>query len=132
MRATMSKEDRVKIRNFTNLNAWKESHRLYVEIYKVTKSFPKNEVYGLMSQVRRAALSVSSNITEGFGRDSAADRAHFYTMSRGSLFEVQNQLLAARDTQLIDVLIFDDLFEQSQVAQRILIGLINSTKARIT
>jgi four helix bundle protein len=127
----MSKEDGIKIRNFRDLNAWKESHTLYVAIHKISKSFPKDELFGLTSQIRRAALSVSSNIAEGFGRSSDSDKVHFYIMARGSLFEVQNQLFAARDIELIHTDAFNELFEQSQLAQRLLIGLIRATRARI-
>ncbi|MEI7463170.1 MAG: four helix bundle protein [Candidatus Taylorbacteria bacterium] len=56
------------IQNFTDLNAWKEAHKLAIEIYSVTKKFPKEELFGLTSQMRRAAVSVTSNIAEGFGR----------------------------------------------------------------
>ncbi len=66
----MDKTDSSKIKNFTDLNAWKESHKLVLEIYKVTKNFPKEEIFGLSSQIKRAAISVTSNIAEGFGRFS--------------------------------------------------------------
>lgn len=123
-------EERMKIQNFTDLNAWKEAHSLYVAIHEASKLFPKDETFGLTSQVRRAALSVTSNIAEGFGRRSDVDKLHFYTMARGSLYEVQSQLLAARDTNIIKLEAFARLNKQSQLAQRILIGLINSTKER--
>jgi four helix bundle protein len=131
----MSKEEMVKSKkggylNFTDLVAWQESHRLYVDIYRVTKSFPKDELFGLTSQIRRAALSVTSNLAEGFGRSSALDKVHFYTMSRGSLYEVQNQLIAARDTYLLAEPDFTALLEQSQLAKRLIIGLLKTTRAR--
>lgn len=128
----MSKEVKATIRNFTDLNAWKEAHELYVKIYRITKDFPKDELFGITNQIRRAALSVSSNITEGFGRSSDEDKVHFYIMARGSLFEAQNQLYAARDIDLFDGSVFDTLFEKSLTAQRLLIGLIKSTRARTT
>ncbi len=126
-----SNDGTVKIQNFTDLNAWKEAHKLYVSIYKTTKTFPKDELFGLTNQIRRAALSVSSNIAEGFGRSSDLDKAHFYIIARGSLFETQNQLYASRDVALIEPGTFDGLFEQSQLTQRLLIGLIRATKARL-
>ena len=126
----MSSDKLTKIVNFTDLDAWKKSHYLYVEIHKATRAFPPEELYGLTSQIRRAALSVTSNIAEGFGRSSDADKLHFYIMARGTLFEVQNQLMAALDIEILDRQAFDALLEQAQTAQRILIGLINSTKRR--
>jgi four helix bundle protein len=125
-----SKEEGIKIRNFTDMRAWQEAHALYVGIYQTTHDFPKEELFGLTNQIRRAALSVTSNIAEGFGRSSSLDKVHFYIMARGSLFEVQNQLLAAKDTGLLEKSTFYTLFEQSQLAQRILIGLIKATRER--
>lgn len=127
----MSNEQGSKIQNFTDLDTWKYAHSLYVSVYKATKTFPKEELFGLTNQVRRAALSISSNIAEGFGRRSDKDKVHFYTISRGSLFEVQNQLYAAKDVGLLTVKEFQDLLDKSQVTQRILIGLIKSTTERI-
>ncbi len=128
----MSKEERQKasIRNFTDINAWQEAHRLYVAIHLATKTFPKDELFGLVSQIRRASLSVTSNIAEGFGRSSDPDKVHFYIMARGSLFEVQNQLIAAKDISYLKEDLFNKLIDQALMAQRILIGLINSTKLR--
>ncbi len=120
-----------KIQGFTDLEAWRAAHALYVAIYKATKAFPKDELFGLTSQIRRAALSVSSNIAEGFGRSShSADRVHFYTMARGSLTEVQNQLFAARDVELFKKDEFLTLYNQSITAHKLLNGLINATKGR--
>lgn len=79
-----------KIRNFTDLNAWKESHKLVLEIYKVTKNFPREEIFGLFSQIKRSAVSITSNIAEGFGRFSKKEQIQFYYISIGSLTEIQN------------------------------------------
>jgi four helix bundle protein len=117
----MSNEQRRKIKNFTDLNAWEEAHSLYVATHVATKKFPKDELFGLTSQIRRASLSVSSNI---------AYKLHFYIMARGSLFETQNQLIASKDVNLLNDLGFNKLFKQSQTTQRILIGLINATRER--
>ena len=70
-----------KIRNFTDLNAWKESHKLVLEIYRITKNFPREEIFGLTSQMRRAAVSVTSNIAEGFGRYSGKEQVQFFYIS---------------------------------------------------
>lgn len=123
--------EKAKIQNFTDINAWKEGHNLYVSIHQATKLFPKDELFGLTNQIRRAALSITSNIAEGFGRSRDQDKVHFYVMARGSLYEVQNQLLAARDTGMLSQAEFDDLFNHSKIVQRILIGFINATRKRI-
>lgn len=121
----------IKIQNFTDLEAWRKAHELYVMIYKATKDFPKDELFGLTSQIRRAALSVSSNIAEGYGRKTySSERKHFYTMARGSLTEVQNQLLAARDVELLIISSFEALYTQSITTHKLLVGLIKSTKVK--
>ena len=74
-----------KIQTFTDLIAWKEGHRLVVDIYKVTKSFPNNEIYGMVSQMRRAAVSITSNIAEGFGRKGYKKNYSFIIWLQGHL-----------------------------------------------
>src|SRR3989339_237566 len=86
-----------KIKSFTDLNAWKEGHKLVLEIYQITKNFPKEELFGLIIQLRRAVISYTSNIAEGFSRDSYKDKTRFYSIALGSLTEIQNQLLISRD-----------------------------------
>jgi four helix bundle protein len=85
------------IKSFTELNVWKKGHVLVLTLYKVSKNFPKNELFGLTSQMQRASVSITSNIAEGFSRRTKKDKAHFYTMAAGSNTELQNQLLIARD-----------------------------------
>jgi len=86
-----------KIKSFTDLKAWQEAHKLVLMIYKISKSFPKEEIFGLTSQIRRAAISITSNIAEGFSRKSYLEKIQFYFTSLGSLSEVQSQLLIAKD-----------------------------------
>lgn len=90
-----------KIKSFTDLHAWQEGHCLVFDAYSITKEFPRDEKFGLTSQLRRAAVSVTSNIAEGFSRSSYQDKTRFYSIALGSLTEVQNQLLAARDVEYI-------------------------------
>lgn len=118
------------IKSFTDLRAWRESHRLVVDIYGATKIFPKEEQFGLTNQIRRAAVSVTSNVAEGFGRRTNNDRVHFYDMARASLAEVQSQLLVARDIAYLSEGDFQKLAMQSVDCHKILTGLINSTKGR--
>ena len=80
------------IKTFRELLVWQKSMDLVEDVYKTMKTFPTEERYGLCDQIRRAAVSIPSNIAEGFGRDSNADFAHFLTIARGSLFELSTQL----------------------------------------
>lgn len=117
-----------KIRSFTDLNAWREGHTLVLKIYKITKDFPKDEMFGLTNQLRRAAVSVTSNIAEGFSRQSYKDKIKFYAMSQGSVTEVQNQILIARDVKNIDDKKFQDVANQTIIVHKLINGLIKKSK----
>ena len=80
-------------KTFTNMPVWQKAHELSIQIFNLTIDLPKSEDYGLTSQIRRSANSVSANIAEGFGRKTKKDKAYFYTIARGSAFETQNHLL---------------------------------------
>lgn len=121
-------ERRVKIRSFTDLTVWQEGHKLVLEIYRETKNFPSQEVFGLVSQLRRAAVSITSNIAEGFTRASFAEKAKFYSISRGSLVEVQNQLIIARDVGLLSKEVFDRLALQTVAVHKLLNAFIKKTR----
>lgn len=84
-------------KHFTEMPVWRKAHQVVLLVYKLTDAFPESERYGLTSQMRRAAISVTSNIAEGFGRRSSRDKAKFYRYARGSCYEVQSQAYAARD-----------------------------------
>lgn len=124
----MNQESR--IQKFTDLKAWQEGYALVLITYRLTKHFPADEQFGLKSQMQRAAVSVTSNIAEGFSRDSYTDKKHFYVMARGSLTELQNQSLVARDVGHIDAQQFDNFAKQAVVAHKLLTGLIKSTKGK--
>ena len=124
----MKNAENRRIENFTQLIAWKESHIVVLEVYKILKTFPQSEQFGLISQMQRAAVSVTSNIAEGFGRESSKEKARFYYISKGSLTEIQNQLIISRDIGYIKNTEFKELFTQTSKAQRILYGLIRATK----
>ncbi len=119
------------IRSFTDLDTWKEGHKLVILTYRITKAFPADEQYGLVNQVRRAAVSVTSNIAEGFSRSSYADKAHFFVMAQGSLTELQNQLLVGRDVDYISPEDFQKLAQQSVIVHKLITGLLKSTKQHI-
>jgi len=118
-----------KIKSFTDLIAWKEGHALVLMTYKITKSFPKEEMFALTNQMRRCAVSITSNIAEGFSRRSYKDKTHFYTISQGSVTELQNQLLISRDVKYIVNEQFNNIAEQAVKVHKIINGLIKSSKS---
>ena len=87
----------IKIKSFTDLKVWQKGHQLVLEIYQTTKSFPSEETFGLVIQLRRAAVSFVSNIAEGFSRSSFKEKRQFYSIALGSLTEMQSQILIAKD-----------------------------------
>lgn len=117
-----------KIKNFTDLNAWKEAHKLVLMVYEIVKSFPREEKYGLNDQIRRAAVSISSNMAEGFSRHSSKEKIQFYSISKGSSAELQNQLFIAKDVGYINQTDFQGIFEQSNTVGKLLTGLIKYCK----
>lgn len=123
----MNQESR-KIKSFTDLNAWQEGHKLVLEIYKITQDFPKTEMFGLVVQMRRCAVSITSNIAEGFSRRSYMEKTQFYSMALGSLTELQNQLLVAKDVNYITKEQFQPLADQSVIINKLLNGLIKRSK----
>jgi len=120
------------IGSFRELIAWQEAHRLTLMIYKITEQFPKTEIYNLVSQLRRAAVSVESCIAEGFHRYHYKDRLVFFYDSRGSLGEIQSQLTDALDLKYIDKTKYDELIDQTEKTSRILGGLIHQTQSLST
>ena len=117
------------IQKFTDLEVWKEAHKFTLLIYKFTKKFPKDEIFGLIPQIRRAVVSIESNISEGFSRYHFKDRLNFYYQSRGSASEVQTQLIIAKDLNYVNQNEFREAWELSQKVLIILSGLIKSTEA---
>ncbi len=117
-----------KIKEFTDLLAWQEGHKLVVLIYSLTKKFPKEETFGLTSQIRRASVSITSNIAEGFGRHGYKERIQFYYLAHGSLVEVKNQLIIARDVGYLSNPDFLAVSQQLTQAHKLLQGLITRSK----
>lgn len=116
----------VKIINFTDLNTWKEGHKLVLMVYRVTRNFPQNEMFGLVSQINRAVVSITSNIAEGFSRASRLEKKQFYYTSLSSLTETQNQIIIARDLDYISSKDFEMIFLQSVAVQKLINGLLKS------
>jgi four helix bundle protein len=119
----------VVLRNFKELKVWEKAHRLTLEVYKVTSSFPKDELYGLTSQIRRAAASVPANIAEGCGRESKVELARFLQISLGSASELEYHLLLARDLQILSEATYVPLEAQVTEVKRMLTALIQRIKA---
>ncbi|MBI2010739.1 MAG: four helix bundle protein [Candidatus Colwellbacteria bacterium] len=117
-----------KIQRFTDLNAWKEAHKLSLIIYKLTANFPAEERYSLIDQMRRAAVSVTSNISEGFSRNSANEKRRFYSMAKGSNMELQNQLILSKDLGYLDGDEFKKAFEQSVNVNKLISGLFKAAE----
>jgi len=118
----------MRIRNFTDLEAWKQAHALVITIYKVTRKYPKDEQFGIINQMRRAVVSVTSNIAEGFSRGTLKDKGHFYAIAKGSLTEVENQLIISKDVGYLSLQDFAIVEGEVRQANRLLTGLIRYTK----
>lgn len=117
-----------KISQFYDLNVWREGHKLVLSVYRFIKDFPDKEKFVLVSQMLRAALSITSNIAEGFGRQGEKEKIQFYSISKGSLTELQNQLLICRDLQYLTHENFNSVWEQSVVVHKMLNALIKSIR----
>lgn len=118
-----------KITSFTKLDAWKQGHALVLSVYAVTKTFPPSKLYGLVSQMQRAAISITSNISEGFSRQSYKEKIQFYSVSLGSVSELQNQLLIAKDVGYIQTQLFIEIAKQSVIVHKLINGLIKKSKS---
>jgi len=110
----------------SKLIVWQKSHELVLKVYEITKGFPKDEQFGLVSQMRRAAVSVPSNIVEGKARGSSKDYKRFLLMARGSLEEVKYQLLLAKDLSYIDSSEYNHILSSADEVGRLLNGLIRT------
>jgi len=112
-------------KGFENLDAWKLAREFRKNIYHVTKSFPKAELFGLTSQIRRAACSVTANIAEGVGRYSLQECIHFCIIARGSINEILDQLYVSLDENYISQSSFDTLYEEGRRVEQVINGYIN-------
>ena len=121
-----------KINDFTDLNTWKASHNLVLYIYKLSEKFPSSEKFSLTSQIQRAAVSITSNIAEGFGRHSYKEKVQFYYLAHSSLTEVKNQLIISRDLKYINENNFNEALEKLILSQRLLQGLIKTSRKFIS
>ena len=118
------------IKTFQDLEVWREGHAFVLEIYSATRNFPTDERFGLVSQMRRAAVSITSNIAEGFGRFSYQEKIRFYSIARSSLREIQNQLLISKDVGYLMEQFFNSLWNRSVTVDQLLRGLIRASRVR--
>jgi four helix bundle protein len=125
----MNKENT--IQSFTDLKVWQEGHKLVIMVYTITKTFPKSEMYSLVDQMRRSAISITSNVAEGFGRQSFKEKLQFYFLAQGSLLELKNIILVARDVGYLKPKEFDELAVQANTTDKLLRGFLQKTKTFI-
>jgi four helix bundle protein len=123
-------EEKKPSRNYRDLVVWQDSIQLAKAIYKLTEKFPKHETYALADQIRRAVVSVPSNIAEGQARKAPGDFRRFLHIALGSLAEVDTQLVLAQEFDYLKSNDVDSLFEQIQVLRKKLYALINSLPNR--
>jgi four helix bundle protein len=115
-----------KVEGFRKLEVWKKSYDLTLEIYRLTKTFPKEEAYGLISQMQRAAVSVTANIAEGYERNHRKEYVQFLFISKGSLGELETFLMLARDLGYVSPELYASAEQIRKDSTRLLTGLIRS------
>ena len=117
------------MKDFKKLKVWQEAHDLTIKVYKITMDFPKEELFGLISQIRRSSASIAANIAEGCGRGGDMDFARFLQMAMGSASELEYHLLLSRDLNYIKQTDYEDLNNQVINIKRMLTTLIKRLKA---
>jgi four helix bundle protein len=122
----MKRDETIPPKNFKQLIAWQKAMKFVAEVYRATKSFPRVELFGLTSQLRRAAVSIPSNIAEGQGRATAADFRRFLSMALGSCAELETQFLIAADLGYLDESTKSHLIAGISEVARLLNGLYKS------
>ena len=114
------------LKNYKELKVWQKSYKLCLEIYRTTAKFPKEERYGLTSQIRRSAVSIPSNIAEGYGRKTTADYIRYLYIAYGSVCELEPQILLSMDLGYVDSAVIEKIKDEIQQIERMLKGLIKS------
>jgi four helix bundle protein len=118
------------LRSFKDLQVWQKGYRLGLRVYQLTKSFPDQERFGITAQLRRCAVSVPSNIAEGYGRFATADYVRFLRIARGSLAELETQLMLSADLGYADRAAVNGVIEAVAELERMLNALIRSLRDR--
>ena len=114
-----------------NLRVWQQSIEMVTSIYMMTKTFPKDELFGLVSQIRRAAVSVPSNIAEGYARGTDREKLHFLRISSGSMSEIETQLMLSLNLGYISQDLYEEMSERVTSVWKQLNALISSVKLRL-
>jgi four helix bundle protein len=114
------------LKDFKELKVWHKAYDLALAVYEVSRSFPREEMYGLTSQLRRASVSVGANIAEGCGRRSDGELVRFLQIARGSASEIEHHLLLARDLKFLEAATHQDIEKRLQEVQRMLTSLVSS------
>ena len=114
------------IQRFTDLQAWQAAHQLVLLVYKITRQYPREEQFGLVNQSRRAVVSITSNIAEGFGRSTRKDKVNFYMMARTSLTELRNQMIIARDLKYFEPNAYEQFSVSAETVAKLISGLERS------
>ena len=117
------------MKDFRELKVWRKAHELTLAVYQITASFPREELYGLTAQLRRAGSSIAANLAEGCGRNGDAELARFCSMAMGSASELEYHLLLARDLKLIRPQDYDALDQRATELKRMLTALLQKLNA---
>ena len=117
------------MRDFRNLKVWEKAHHLTLAVYEATATFPRDELYGLTSQIRRSCVSIPANIAEGCGRDGDVELARFLQISMGSASELEYHLLLASDLDLLKASDYDRLRSETIEVKRMLTSFIQKLRA---
>lgn len=117
------------VKDFRDLLVWQKAHQLTLAVYRVTETFPRNEQYGLTTQLRRASSSIAANLAEGCGRNGDPELARFCVIAMGSASEWEYHILLARDLKLLNATDYTDLARDASEVKRMLTGLIQTLTA---
>ena len=117
------------VKDFRDLKVWQKAHQLTLAVYRITASFPREELYGLTSQLRRSGSSIAANLAEGCGRNGDAELARFCSIALGSASELDYRLLLARDLKLINPKDYGELAQQTKEVKRMLGGFLGKLNA---
>ncbi len=117
------------MKDFRELKVWEKAHQLTLAVYKATQTFPRDELYGLTSQIRRSCTSIPANIAEGCGRNGDAELARFLQIAMGSGSELEYHILLARDLSILNNLAYDRLNSDVTEVKRMLASFIKKLKA---
>lgn len=112
--------------NFRKLKTWQKSTDLATDIYEVTQAFPKEEIYGIVSQMRRAVVSISSNIAEGAGRQSDNEFKYFLNIAKGSSYELETQLIISKNLGYLEVSLCKKLIEKLTEIEKMIYALVKT------